>query len=120
MMDRIFTKPRVAAVSACVSKNRLDLSELADLYGEATVAKIMKVTGIRRVSVAPKGTTTADYCAAAAKRLIQEQHIYPQSIDGLVFVTETPDYIIPLKSFRRRQVYDGHYLGDFAGASRFA
>lgn len=95
MMDRIFTKPRVAAVSACVSKNRLDLSELADLYGEATVAKIMKVTGIRRVSVAPKGTTTADYCAAAAKRLIQEQHIDPQSIDGLVFVTETPDYIIP-------------------------
>ena len=94
-MDKIFTKPHVAAISACVSKNRLELSELAGLYGEATVSKIMKVTGIRRVSVAPKGTTTADYCAAAAKRLMQERDIDPQSIDGLVFVTETPDYIIP-------------------------
>jgi hypothetical protein len=95
LMDKIFTKPRVVAISACVSKNRLELSDLADLYGEETVAKIMKVTGIRRVSVAPKGTTTADYCTAAAKYLMQEQNIDPQTIDGLVFVTETPDYIIP-------------------------
>ena len=94
-MDKIFTKPRVAAISACVSKNRMELADLADLYGEATVAKIMKVTGIERVSIAPQGTTTADYCAAAAVKLMQEQNIDPKTIDGLVFVTETPDYIIP-------------------------
>lgn len=95
LMDKIFTKPRVAAISACVSKNRMELADLADLYGEATVAKIMKVTGIERVSIAPQGTTTADYCAAAAVKLMQEQNIDPKTIDGLVFVTETPDYIIP-------------------------
>lgn len=95
LMDKIFTKPRVAAISACVSKNRMELADLADLYGEATVAKIMKVTGIERVSIAPQGTTTADYCATAANRLMHEQNIDPKTIDGLVFVTETPDYIIP-------------------------
>ena len=95
LMERLFTKPRVAAISACVSKNRLELSTLAELYGESTVTKIMKVTGIRRVSIAPQGTTTADYCAAAAVKLMREQDVDPQTVDGLVFVTETPDYIIP-------------------------
>ena len=95
LMERLFTKPRVAAISACVSKNRLELSTLADLYGESTVTTIMKVTGIRRVSIAPQGTTTADYCAAAAVKLMREQNVNPQTVDGLVVVTETPYYIIP-------------------------
>ncbi len=42
--------------------------------------------------------TSSDYAFAAAEELIEKLHIKKESIDGLIFLSESPDYIIPSTS----------------------
>ncbi|MBE6097705.1 MAG: ketoacyl-ACP synthase III [Schwartzia succinivorans] len=71
------------------------MKSFSDLFGDNNVDKIMKVTGIKSVRRAPKGMTVSDYCVYAAEKLISELHIDSADIDGLVFITESPDYLVP-------------------------
>ncbi len=45
--------------------------------------------------IADPDKTTADYCVAAAEELFAVDSVKPDDIDGIVFVTETPDRPIP-------------------------
>ena len=85
----------VSAISTVVPCNALDFESMISLYGEKQVNKIVRATGIERICIADDNTTTADLCLAAAKNIFTKKNISPADIDGLVFVTETPDYIIP-------------------------
>lgn len=50
--------------------------------------------GTRHV-VARPDTTTADLCLHSAAELLRGLDLKPQDIDGLIFVTQTPDYASP-------------------------
>jgi 3-oxoacyl-[acyl-carrier-protein] synthase-3 len=51
--------------------------------------------GIRYRRVAPAGVTASDLCVEAAKKLLTELSWKPSEISVLVFITQTPDYLIP-------------------------
>src|SRR5690606_10200847 len=59
---------------------------------------LMAVTGIRQVRVAPSGLCTSDLCEAAAKHLLERLEVPATSVDGIVFVSQTPDYRMPATS----------------------
>ena len=56
---------------------------------------IYEKTGIRRRHVAASHECASDLGVAAAKRLFAEHDIDPESIDFLLFCTQTPDYPLP-------------------------
>lgn len=55
----------------------------------------VKTVGIRYRKIAPKNITAADLCEAAARKLITDLAWATEDISLLVFITQTPDYIIP-------------------------
>lgn len=57
--------------------------------------KVISTTGILERRVANEYTCTSDLCYSAAKKIIEELNWEKESIDILVFVSQTADYIFP-------------------------
>lgn len=92
-----FKNVKISGVSACVpTKVEENLAikniDLPDLE------KLIKTTGIERRHVVNLQTCTSDLCYEAAKKLIAELGWEKEEIEGLVFVTQSPDYILPATS----------------------
>ena len=86
---------RIAAVCACVPTRRFDnLTDSAEFSDE----EIRKVTGMAGVSarrLAGDTVCSSDLCIAAAQRALDRLGWKADSIDALIMVTQTPDYILP-------------------------
>jgi 3-oxoacyl-[acyl-carrier-protein] synthase-3 len=93
-----FKNIQITAMAACVPKNKVPLSSFGEQFGDTDIARICKSTGIHTVRVAPKNMKTSDLCYAAAEKLMQELEIDRDSIDALVFVSQTPDSLMPATS----------------------
>jgi 3-oxoacyl-[acyl-carrier-protein] synthase-3 len=55
----------------------------------------IRTTGISQRRIAPVGTTAADLCFESAQQLMSKLGWAPESVEILVFVTQTPDFTIP-------------------------
>ncbi|MBQ6066470.1 MAG: ketoacyl-ACP synthase III [Clostridia bacterium] len=85
---------KVIGMAAAVSPEWDSISDLSD-EDEATVQRFIKKTGVSgRYSASPR-QTTADFCFAAAEKLLEEKQIDKKEIGVLVFVTQTGDYRLP-------------------------
>lgn len=92
----VFTVPNISikGIAASVPKQVED-NERFDLISEAERAMFIKTVGIRYRRVAPKGTIASDLCYEAAHKLLGDLGWNREEVKVLVFVTQTPDYIIP-------------------------
>jgi 3-oxoacyl-[acyl-carrier-protein] synthase III len=57
--------------------------------------KISKSIGVTSRRIAPEGVCASDLCVAAAERLLDELDWDRESIQAVLFVTQTPDYPAP-------------------------
>lgn len=90
---------KITGIAACVPDNSLDNMDLALLGDSSDRAKFVETTGIaKRYTVADKNICTSDLCFEAAEKLIKELDWNKEEIDCLIFVTQTPDYILPATS----------------------
>lgn len=64
-------------------------------FGGDSVAGVTKMTGIQSRYWVGEDQTTADLCYVAAERLIEQLGWERGSVDALIFVSQTPDYILP-------------------------
>lgn len=70
--------------------------ELVTEFPEWTVEKIADKVGVKKRHVAVDGETAADLAVKAAEKLFAEnQNISKDSIDFVIFCTQSPDYILP-------------------------
>lgn len=95
-----FKNVRIAGLAAGVPKNiasNLHPSEDDAVSKDYAPEDFVKTTGVmeRRVSYE---LTTSDLCYAAAEKLIADLGWDKNEIDGIVFVSQTPDYILPATS----------------------
>jgi len=88
---------RLAGISACVPVNILENS-MYQGFSENEADKFISTTGVERRRVADSNTTTSDLCFKAAESLIDDLKWKKDEIDCLIFVTQTPDYILPATS----------------------
>lgn len=95
MGEAIFHKARIDTIAAVTPKKRIPLSSFAESFGEDEIRKVTRLTGIEEVTVAGEGKTSSDYCYEAAMHLFRERGISGADLDGLVYVTEMPDHIVP-------------------------
>lgn len=88
----------IRGISACTPKTVEENLGLSVFANEEEAQKFIASTGIERRRVADKEVCTSDLCFAAANRLIDELGWERSDIECLIFVTQTPDYILPATS----------------------
>jgi 3-oxoacyl-[acyl-carrier-protein] synthase-3 len=87
---------KISGVAACVPTYREDNKKIS-LFGSAEEAsKFIETTGIEyRRMVQKRPICASDLCFEAAQDLMKELDWLPEDIDCLIFVSQTPDYILP-------------------------
>jgi len=85
----------IKGVSACVPATSDCIS---DIYKWGGVNSFAESTGIKARRRSSADVTSSDLCYAAAEKLIDELGWDRSEIEALVFVTQTPDYILPATS----------------------
>jgi 3-oxoacyl-[acyl-carrier-protein] synthase-3 len=84
----------VCGIAASVPKNTEDNLDM-ELLTVPEREMFVKTVGIRYRRIAPAGLTASDLCYTAAEKLIDELGWEKDEIVLLVFVSQTPDYLIP-------------------------
>jgi 3-oxoacyl-[acyl-carrier-protein] synthase-3 len=89
---------RIGGIVTSVPKTERCIDEELDvLFGgnAKQLARLKKTIGLDRRRVVDAGTTAADLCYDAAKRLLEASQLAPEEIDAVICVTQTPDYLQP-------------------------
>jgi 3-oxoacyl-[acyl-carrier-protein] synthase III len=64
-------------------------------FSAEEVSKVSASTGVMRRHIVSEGVCTSDLCEAATERLLAEIGWSKETIDVLIFVTQTADFILP-------------------------
>lgn len=85
---------KIIGVAAAVSNNWTSLLDCSS-EDESVIKKFTKKTGVTGRYNAGLQQPTADFCYAAAKKLLETKNIDKTEIGVLIFVTQTADYTLP-------------------------
>jgi 3-oxoacyl-[acyl-carrier-protein] synthase III len=85
-------------VVACVPEKEVSNERDYPWFDATEVRKISAVAGIKSRRVADAGVCTSDLCTAAGQALLQRLDWDPASVDALILVSQTPDYVMPSTS----------------------
>ena len=89
-----FKNVRIAGISAGVPKN---VEKTISTTGKYASEDFVETTGIRERRYSDD-YTTSDYCQAAAEQLLNDLEWDKKDIDAMIFVSQTPDYLLPATS----------------------
>ncbi|MBO5637295.1 MAG: ketoacyl-ACP synthase III [Acidaminococcaceae bacterium] len=88
----------IDGVVACVPEQKVENeTALREMYGDEAKL-IMESTGIRTRYLANPGTSSSDLCIACAEELLKGTNTAAEEIGGVVFVTFTPDRLMPFNA----------------------
>lgn len=88
----------VRGIASCVPPRQFDnLAEATDFPPEE-VEKVVRMAGVRTRHLATDTTCTSDLCLAAARALLEGVGWEPASVDAVILVTQSPDYLLPSTS----------------------
>src|SRR5215510_7862238 len=98
MAKSIMKGMAVRGVIACVPPREISNEGDYPWFDATEIRKITAMAGIKSRRQVEPDTCTSDLCCAAGKALLQRLDLDPLSIDGLILVTQTPDYVMPTTS----------------------
>lgn len=93
----------IAGIVSCLPNNRVTNDFFIPHLGQKVVEDIAKLTGVHTRYRVDEHQTTADLCIAAAKHMSEVGNIDLNLCDAVIFVTQTPDYILPGTAFVAHQ-----------------
>lgn len=85
---------KISGIAACVPKNTESNSDY-DWIPLKDRELLIKTTGIEKRHIATNGLCTSDMCYTSADRLLSTMSTDRSEVDILVFVSQSPDYILP-------------------------
>lgn len=88
----------IKAMSACVPPDVVYNKDLGYLIPEEEIEKTINNIGIEQRRIAAPNVMASDLCYKAAVKLMEDNGIEPDSIDVLLFMSQTADYRIPATS----------------------
>lgn len=88
---------RVSGIACCVPENSIDINEFGDALEEKGLEKFKKTTGIYKKHCCKTShiITAGDLCYTAAERLLKELDVEKSTIDAVIFVSQSADYLMP-------------------------
>lgn len=91
-----FKNIRIAGMATAVPDNHTEVSSYTHLFEEGEVEKFCQSTGIySKYNAWGVGTTASDLAVVAANNLFEKLSIDRETVDGIIFITQTPDYLVP-------------------------
>src|SRR5258707_411097 len=88
----------IKGIASAVPAGTEGVPELAEVFGEDDTRKIVQGTGVTTRHISKPGQCTSDLCFAATEKLLPGLGWAKDSIDALILVTQTFDYIQPATS----------------------
>lgn len=96
MAYQVINKVAIKGISACVPGIKEDNKKLPLFSNQEEANKFIAATGVEyRHIVKDSKICTSDMCYSSAEKLLTELQWKPDEIDCLIFVSQTPDYILP-------------------------
>ncbi|MCX7125541.1 MAG: ketoacyl-ACP synthase III, partial [Gammaproteobacteria bacterium] len=95
MLQAKMNNIHIAGISAAVPKNVVNNSNLLFQDIEKTIDSI----GVKARHVVDNTLCTSDLCFHAAEKLLKELNWDHSSVDCLIFISQTPDYLLPATSY---------------------
>ena len=97
----IVNNVRVLGISSVVPSEEFDLRDEKNLYDgdQRRIERIISSSGFLKRRVSPLNVMTSDLCYEAAENVILNTKISRDKIDGLIFISYTPDYLMPATSY---------------------
>lgn len=89
------TGARIAGLVSCVPSHDVGNEYFIDRFDQTGIDDVVKMIGVVKRRWVDSNTTTSDLCKAAGQRLLAGLAWEPETIDALVFVSQTPDYRLP-------------------------
>lgn len=89
---------RVYGMSACVPANVVENSESPLFATHEDYLRFAETTHIYRRHVATEDVCSSDLCEKSARKLLDDLQWSADEIECLIFVSQTPDYILPATS----------------------
>lgn len=86
----------IRGISATVPKQSECIEAIYSKWGD--FESFRSTTGIEQHRIASPAICASDLCISAAEKLIDDLHWDKSEIDAIVFVSQTPDYILPATS----------------------
>ncbi len=85
----------IRAITSCVPARVFDNLEDSTGFEKDEVAKVVRMAGVKTRHLADDSTCSSDLCLAAARDVMESLGWQTESVDALIFVTQTPDYFLP-------------------------
>ena len=97
MAQTSFNNVKISGIVTVVPQISLSIDDEIDLYGgnQKQIDRIKKAIGLDKRRVTDADTTSVDLCEAAAHKLFEGLGLDKEDVDGLIFVTQTPDHFQP-------------------------
>lgn len=85
----------IRAISTVVPPRVFENERDATSFSKKEVDSVVKMVGVKRRHFAEESVCSSDLCVAAARDVLPRLGWSPDSVDGLIFVTHSPDYLQP-------------------------
>lgn len=98
MATATFEGVKITGLACTVPAHVDSIYDYADSFGGESVEKFIATTGVRERHFSHDKQTSSDLCYVAAEKILAHKGYEKESIDGLIFVTQSPDYARPATS----------------------
>lgn len=99
MAQIVFDNLGISAMAASVPKQVVDNHDWASVLGADVTEKVIHSIGIEKHRKALRRQTAGDLAFSAADYLLKEKGINKQDLGAVIFITTTPDYMVPATAF---------------------
>lgn len=101
MVKYAFQNVKIKGISSVIPKRELCLLDDPLLYNgdQKRINRVVKSSGFLKRRVTEERVMTSDLCLKAAEDLLSNLAVNRSEIDALLFVSYTPDYLMPATSY---------------------
>lgn len=89
---------RIAGLGTCVPQKQFDNILETKQFSQEEVKKVVALAGVKSRRLASESICSSDLCLEAANTIIDTLKWERDSIDALIMVTQSPDYLLPSTS----------------------
>lgn len=106
MKQKELENVRICGIQCAVPRKVIPNEDFLSVFTEGEINKAVALTGVSGRRFADTSLCASDLCIEAARKLMEELDWDPSSVDGIVFVTQTPDYRLPATSCMIQEALD--------------
>ena len=94
-MSTIIPHIALESIAAWLPETKYDVMSFTNKFPENQVLDVIKATGAKQIYRADEGMTASQMCEKAAEYLFEKTGDDKSTIDGLIFVSSTRNWVIP-------------------------